>query len=102
LRTWEDEVRVLSRKRLRDFARTHASAAKPLDAWHRIAKAADWSTPLDVREQCSRAETVGEYTVFNIKGNEYRLVATIDYGRRIVYVRWLGTHAEYDKGKWKR
>ena len=95
-------MKVLNGKLLRDFAKAHASSAKPLRAWYRTARAATWGKLLDVRERYPRAEAVGDYTVFNLKGNDYRLVTWINYRSRFIYIRWVGTHAEYDKEKWKR
>jgi mRNA interferase HigB len=93
---------VISGRILRDFASMHASSAKPLRAWYMTARAAGWGKLLDVQEQYARAEAVDDYTVFNIKGNEYRLVTKLDYRRKIIFINWVGTHAEYDKGNWKR
>jgi mRNA interferase HigB len=87
---------------LRDFAKTHASSAKAMRSWYSIAKESDWAKLLDVRERYATAESVGDYTIFNIEGNEYRLVTTINYRLGIIYIHWIGTHAEYDKHRWKR
>jgi mRNA interferase HigB len=94
-------VRIISRRALLAFAKIHADAGRPLDAWYRIAKAARWSNLGDVRATWPSADVVGGLTIFNVKGNSYRLIARIDYRTRIVYVRSVLTHAEYDRGDWR-
>ena len=70
----------------------------PLLAWYREAEKADWDTPAKVKEIYRNASIVGgNRVVFNIKGNDYRLVVKINYRYRVVYVRFVGDHAEYDK-----
>ena len=78
---------------------TKYPSAKPaLVAWHSEVKAAEWTTPDEVRLRYPTASIVGdERVVFNIKGNTYRLVVAINYALRIVFIKFFGTHAEYDK-----
>ncbi|MFZ0537849.1 MAG: type II toxin-antitoxin system HigB family toxin, partial [Candidatus Sulfotelmatobacter sp.] len=66
------------------------------------AKKAEWKKLMDVRKTFSSADAVGKRTVFNIKGNEYRLIAEINYPFGRIYIRHVLTHAEYDRGGWKR
>lgn len=94
-------MHVISRKKLKEAAARHADLEGPLDAWFRIAKKAEWKSPADVRKTFSSADAVGKWTVFNIKGNQYRLITEINYGFERVYVRHVLTHAEYDRGGWK-
>ena len=69
-----------------------------LDAWYREALQAEWHNSSDVKASYAHASIVGaDRVVFNIKGNAYRLVVAIDYGRGIVFIKWLGTHKEYDQ-----
>ncbi len=69
-----------------------------LDAWFHEAKQAVWKKPADVKEYYGNASIVGpDRVVFNIKGNDNRLVTAIDYRRGIVFIKWLGSHKEYDK-----
>jgi mRNA interferase HigB len=69
-----------------------------LDAWFHEALRAEWKGPADVRRSYRNASIVGpDRVVFNIKGNSYRLVVAVDYGRQIVFIKWIGSHAEYDK-----
>lgn len=95
-------MHVISRRKLKEAAARHADLETPLDAWFRIAKKALWKSLADVRKTFSSADAVGKWTIFNIKGNQYRLVAEINYVFRRIYVREVFTHAEYDRGGWKR
>ena len=94
-------MHVISRKKLKEVATRHGDLEGPLDAWFRIAKKAEWKNPADLRKTFSSADAVGKSTVFNIKGNQYRLIAEINYVFGRVYVRHVLTHAEYDRGGWK-
>jgi mRNA interferase HigB len=68
-----------------------------LDAWFQEVKRAKWKNSSDVKASYASASIIGaDRVVFNIKGNAYRLVAAVDYGRAIVFIKWLGTHKEYD------
>jgi mRNA interferase HigB len=72
-------------------------AEQPLKAWYKEAEAALWTRPEDVRAMYPTASIVGdERVVFNIKGNTYRLVVAINYPARITYIKFFGTHAQYD------
>lgn len=90
-------MRIISKKRLRQFWERHADAEEPLLAWYREVVKEDWDTPVKVKEKYRNASIIGgNRVVFNIKGNNYRLVVKINYPGRIVYIRFVGTHAEYD------
>jgi len=94
-------MHIISRKMLLDADARHGDLAGPLDAWYRITKKADWKTIVDLRADFPAADLVGKKTtVFDIKGNEYRLIAEVFYSNQTVLVRAVLTHAEYDKGKW--
>ena len=93
---------VISRKRLKEAAERHGDLEGPLDAWFRIAKKASWKSLADVRQTFSNADAVGKWTVFNIKGNQYRLITEINYAFGRIYVRHVLTHADYGRGGWKR
>ena len=94
-------MHIISRKKLLEFSQNHADAFTPLNDWYRIAKAARWRHLDEVRRNLSSAEAVGNFTVFNMKGNNYRLIVSIDYESQIIYVKYVSTHAEYDNEKWK-
>ena len=101
-----NDVRIVTRKRLREFAQKHPDAAEPLQKWYRLLRQAEWQNVQDVRRVFPQADmvTVGSgktVTVFNICGNKYRLIAAIHYNRQRVYILRLLTHAEYSKGFWK-
>jgi mRNA interferase HigB len=95
-------VHVISRKKLLLAASVHAELNVPLDAWYRVAKRAVWRSLADVRRELPTADAVGGLVVFNIKGNAYRLIAEIFYESQVLLVRDVLTHAEYDRGGWKR
>ena len=91
-------MRVISRKVLRSFPVEHADAKSQLESWFHEARAADWKTSGDVKQQYPSASIVGsDRVVFDICGNKYRLVTRMNYQCRIVYIRFLGTHADYDR-----
>jgi mRNA interferase HigB len=94
-------LRVISRKKLKKAAGTHAEVTASLDAWYRIARKAEWKSLAEVRMTWSSADVFGECTIFNIKGNKYRLIAWINYLTKKIFIRNVLTHAEYTKGGWK-
>jgi mRNA interferase HigB len=94
-------VHVISRKKLKEAAAKHPSVGTALDTWFRVAKKARWKKLDEVRKTYPTADSVNPYTVFNVKGNRFRLVTEINYERGRIYIRHVLTHAEHDKGKWK-
>ena len=94
-------MHVISRKKLKDAAARHGDLEGPLDASFRITKKALWRNLAEVRKTFSTADTVNNWTVFNIKGNQYRLITEINYSFGRIYIRHVLTHAEYDRGGWK-
>ncbi|MBV8281937.1 MAG: type II toxin-antitoxin system HigB family toxin [Candidatus Eremiobacteraeota bacterium] len=92
---------VISRRRLRAFWARRADAENPLKAWYGVARRAQWNNLVEIQQTYPSAEAVGRYTVFNIKGNAYRLVARIEYHLHIIFIKEVFPHAEYDKDKWK-
>lgn len=95
-------MHVISRKRLLEASNRHAELTAPLDAWYRIAKRAEWQSLQDVRDVFPSADGVRKFTVFNIKGNTYRLITELNYKTGRIFVRHVLTHGEYDKGGWSR
>ena len=95
-------MRVISRKALREFADTHKDAETPLDDWYRIAKRLRWANLVDVRKTYPHADAVGEFTIFNISGNKYRLAPYINYRAGKVYIRHVMTHEESSREDWKK
>jgi mRNA interferase HigB len=94
-------MHVISRKKLKDAVTRHGDLESALDVWFRIAKKAEWKNLADVRKTFSSADTVEKWTVFNVKGNRYRLIVEINYAFGRIYIRHVLTHAEYDRGNWK-
>jgi mRNA interferase HigB len=94
-------MHVISYRKLREFHQQHADCQDALDNWYRVAIAADWSNLIEVQSVFPKAEAVGNFTVFNIKGNRYRLIVSIDYEKQLMYIKYVLTHAEYDKDNWK-
>ena len=94
-------LHVISRKKLLEAATEHASLGGPLDVWYRIARKARWRNLAEVRQVFPSADAVGEFTVFNIKGNAFRLITEINYRTGKVFLRHVLTHAEYSKEGWK-
>ena len=91
-------MRIISRKALREFWEKHPDSQQPLRAWYANVERATWRTPTDVKTAYRNASFVASNRViFNIKGNRYRLVVAIDYNYGVIYIRFIGTHQEYDK-----
>jgi mRNA interferase HigB len=91
-------VRVIAIKALKVFWKKHPDAEQPLRAWYAEAKKAEWKKPTDItRVYRSASILTNNRIVFNIKGNDYRLVAAVNYYYKIIYIRFIGTHKEYDR-----
>jgi mRNA interferase HigB len=90
-------MRIISRKPLREFAAQHSRAKGPLDAWFAEASKAEWASFADVKATYGSADVVGgNRVIFNIGGNKYRLVVKMAYKCGTVFVRFVGTHEEYN------
>ena len=90
-------MRIIAKRTLREFWERRPDAEEPLLAWYREVEKEDWDQPSQIKEKYRSASFVkGNRVVFNIKGNDYRLVVRINYPYRMVYVRFVGTHADYD------
>ncbi|WP_304956586.1 type II toxin-antitoxin system HigB family toxin [endosymbiont of Lamellibrachia barhami] len=80
------------------FTRKHASAKSALDAWFSETELSEWNTSQDIKDRyCSASFLADNRVIFNIKGNNYRLVVKVRYQKGIVVVEWVGTHADYEK-----
>ncbi len=94
-------MRIIAKKTLKDFWEGnpgHNDSEGPLKAWHKEVENAHWENSADVKAQYGTASIVGNNrVVFNIHGKKYRLVVKINYQIGIVYIRFIGTHQEYDK-----
>jgi mRNA interferase HigB len=91
-------MRIVAKRTLREFWRLHAAAESPLKTWYAHAKAAKWQTPADVRGTFLTADFVADNRViFDIAGNKYRLVGKVNYRRGVIFIRFVGTHGDYDR-----
>jgi mRNA interferase HigB len=94
---WKNAMRIIARKTLREFWEKHADAEQLLKAWFREAAKADWTSPSAINAPYRSASVVGDNRiVFNIAGNKYRLVVKVNYPYRVMYIRFVGTHRQYD------
>jgi mRNA interferase HigB len=94
-------LHVITGRKLVEAGSRHPELIGPLDIWYRLARRATWRCLEEVREVLPAADGVGIFTVFNIKGNHFRLIAEINYTTGRVFIRHVLTHAEYDTGAWK-
>jgi mRNA interferase HigB len=94
-------MHLISIRTLREEAAKYPDIRKQIEDWHKTVKKAEWQSLNDVQKVYRDAEAVGNFTVFNIKGNDYRLIVGINYQTKKVHYKYLLTHAEYNKDKWK-
>ena len=94
-------MRIISKAAITEFTRQHQDALEALMHWYLVARCAQWKNLVDVHQDFPHADLVGAFTVFNVGGNKYRLIAVIKYRWQIVYIRHILTHREYTKEKWK-
>lgn len=89
---------MIAKRTLRDFWSTHADSEQQLQAWYNEAEQATWKSPNDIKRDYPSASILEDNRmVFNIKGNKYRLIVRINYKYGVLWIRFIGTHAEYDK-----
>jgi len=90
--------RLFSKRTLREFWLEHPETEHYLKTWYETVMSSDWKNPSDIKQVYANASILKEgRVVFNIKGNDYRLVARINYAKNWIFIRFIGTHAEYDK-----
>ena len=95
-------MHVITRKRLREFVVTHPEAEGPMTWWHAVVSKGRFQTFAELRNTFNSVEKVGKYTVFNVGKGKYRVITVVHYNRQKLYIRNVLTHAEYDRGKWKK
>lgn len=96
-------MRIITKRTLFEKAAEHADVKSAVITWFLVVKAAQWRNLEDIRQTFPATDMVGHLAIFNIKGNRYRLIARVEFQPpRRVYVKELLTHAEYDKGAWKK
>lgn len=90
--------RIIAKRTLKGFWEKHPDCEQYLKTWYDIAWRADWKSPNDIKEAFATASIIADNrVVFNIRGNNYRLVVKFNYERQWAFIRFIGTHAEYDK-----
>ncbi len=94
-------MRIISTSKLKQDAAKYPDLKSIVDSWCAVVKNTQWQHLEAIKEVYPKAEAVGNFTVFNLKGNHYRLIVGIDYEKGIVYYKYLLTHTEYDKDRWK-
>jgi mRNA interferase HigB len=95
-------MRIVSRKVIREATARHGKWGASLIAWYKIAKNAAWKNFAEVRSSWRNTDVVGRFVVFDISHNRCRLIATIKYKWRMVYIRRILSHAEYDEKEWQK
>jgi mRNA interferase HigB len=96
-------MHIITKRALKAFYIQHPDAKNHLLRWFRILSKTDFANVSELRSSFSNSvDSVGNKTVFNIGGNKYRLIASIHFNRKKVYIRRILTHVEYDKGDWKQ
>ena len=91
-------MRIIAVGTLKAFWSKHTQAETPLRAWYAGASRANWATPAQIKAAYRDASFIGnKRVIFNIKGNDYRLVVAVHYDKRRMFIRFVGTHSEYDK-----
>jgi mRNA interferase HigB len=95
-------MHIITQRRLKEFWEKHPQAQPSLQIWYNRTRSAQWNNFNDLRQVFPSADQVGKLTVFNISGNNYRLIALIDYQYQKVFIRDILTHAEYDTNNWKQ
>lgn len=96
------EMRIVSRKAIKEAIAQHGEWAASLNAWYKVTKNADWKNFAEVRNSWRNSDVVGRYVVFDVSNNRCRLIATINYKWGMVYIREILSHAEYDEKGWRR
>lgn len=95
-------MQILSKRRLQNFWEKHPNSKESLLNWYRTVKKTDWNSFADVKETYRSADVYEDCVIFNIGGNNFRLIAKIRYRIKRIYIRFVLTHKEYDKDKWKK
>jgi mRNA interferase HigB len=94
-------MHLISIGNLKEASASYANVEKVIENFYTKVENSTWQNLLDVQADYRDAEAVGNFTVFNIKGNKYRLIVGINYGKQVVYFKYFLTHAEYNKDQWK-
>jgi len=91
-------LRVIAKKILREFWDKHNDCEQQLKSWYQEASSAEWKNSNEIKLEYQTASIIGDNrVVFNIKGNTYRLIIKLNFDYQMIWIRFIGTHAEYDK-----
>ncbi len=91
-------MRIVTYRRIQEFAIKHADSETPLNVWYHTIKSKSWKNLSEIKQTFNNVDYIGNHRyVFNIKGNDYRLITIISFNAQKAYIRFIGTHAEYDK-----
>lgn len=94
-------MRIITKRTLREFWERYSTAKVPLMLWYENISKQNFDNLVELRQVFSHADSVGNFTVFNIGGNKYRLITYINYQQQLVFIRNVLTHSEYDQENWK-
>ncbi len=95
-------VRIIGLSKLDDFARRHAKARRPLANWEKVVRAASWKTASEMKRTFNSVDYDAPRTIFDVGGNNFRLIALVDFEKQLVQIADAMTHAEYEKERWKK
>ncbi len=95
-------MRIISHKAIREFSDAHPESSTAIAYWYRVTRKASWDSFTDIKLTFNTADYAPPFVVFDIGGNKYRLVAEINFGRKVVFIRRIMPHKEYSKGSWKQ
>jgi mRNA interferase HigB len=95
-------MRIVSEKQLRQFTDKHPAAKASMKDWIKVVRRADWKDTSDVRATFNSADFYCECVIFNVGGNNFRIIAKVKYKIKIVFIRFVLTHPEYDQKKWQK
>ena len=94
-------MRIISEKRLREFWQKNSEAENAMREWIKTVKLADWNNFSEVRKTFNHSDVFGNCTLFDVGGNKYRIIAKVAYQIKVVFIRFVLTHKEYDEKKWQ-
>lgn len=94
-------MRIISERRLREFWQKNPEAENAMREWIKTVKSADWNNFSDVRKAFNHADIFGNCTIFDVGGNKYRIIGKAAYGIKVVFIRFVLTHKQYDEKKWQ-
>lgn len=95
-------MHVISKKKVADFIEKHPTSKGSLESWYKIVSKTDYKSMNELKKHFSAVDNVEGLYVFNISGNNFRLISAIHFNRKKLYIRDILTHSEYDKNKWKK